>query len=79
MKTETMTITSQKAQIREALTLTENLAVQNGLDQKAKLHLRLLAEELIGLMRGVTDQASAEYWIEQDGGSTSCILRRMSN
>ena len=31
------------------------------------MHLRLLAEELIGLMRGVTDQASATYWIEQDG------------
>jgi len=67
MKTETILITSQEAQFREALDVTENLGSQNGLDQKAKLHLRLLAEELIGLMRGVTDQASAAYWIEQDG------------
>lgn len=67
MKTETMTITSQIEQIRSALTMTENLALQNGLEQKAKVRLRLLAEELMGLMRGVTDQASAEYWIEQDG------------
>ena len=67
MKTETMTITSQIEQIRSALTMTEDLALQNGLEQKAKVRLRLLAEELMGLMRGVTDQASAAYWIEQDG------------
>ena len=68
MKTEIMTITSQEAQLRKALDITEDLGRKTGLDQRGKLHLRLLAEELIGLMRGVTDQASAEYWIEQDGG-----------
>ena len=67
MKTEKMTITSQEAQLREALDMTETLGRENGLDQKGKLHLRLLAEELIGLMRGVTDTATAAYWIEQEG------------
>lgn len=67
MKTEKLTITNQEALLREALDVTENLGTQNGLDQKEKLHLRLLAEELIGLMRGVTDEASAAYWVEQEG------------
>ncbi len=67
MKTEIMTITSQEAQLREALDMTEKLGLNNGLDRKSNLHLRLLAEELIGLMRGVTDQASATYWIEREG------------
>ena len=67
MKTERITITSQETLLREALDITESLGLNNGLDQKEKLHLRLLAEELIGLMRGVTDEASAEYWVEQDG------------
>ena len=67
MKTEKMTITNQEALLREALDVTENLGTTSGLDQKEKLHLRLLAEELIGLMRGVTDEASAAYWVEQEG------------
>ena len=67
MQTEKMTITSQEVQLQEALDTTEDLGKKNGLGQKENLHLRLLAEELIGMMRGVTDEASAAYWIEQDG------------
>ena len=67
MQTEKQAITSQEAQICEALDRTEALGTENGLNGKEKLHLRLLAEELIGMMRGVTDEAHAEYWVEQDG------------
>ena len=67
MQTEKRAITNQEAQILEALNSTEALGAKNGLDQKQILRLRLLAEELIGMMRGVTDEASAEYWVQQDG------------
>ncbi|MBQ9156244.1 MAG: hypothetical protein IJ137_05640 [Eubacterium sp.] len=67
MQTNKVVITSIETGMREALEMTENLGLDQGLDKKNSLHLRLLAEELIGLMRGITDEASADYWIEYDG------------
>ena len=67
MQTNRIAITSDEDRLRAALDMTEDLGSKNGLNKKEKLHLRLLAEELIGMMRGVTEDASAVYWIEQDG------------
>ena len=60
MKTEKIVVTSQGQGIADALTLTEKAGVYAGLDKKPALHLRLLAEELIGLLRGIAGEVEAE-------------------
>ena len=77
MQTKKIELTSQEDKLREALDVTEALGLENGLDKKENLHLRLLAEELIGLMRGVTEEAKAEYWVEQE--KRQYILHLVSN
>ena len=65
MKTETVIITSRGSGMAEALLATEKLGADNGLAKKEKLRLRLLSEELIGLMRGIAGDVEALYWVEQ--------------
>ena len=64
MRTKTITVTSQGEGMNEALALTEGLGTGRGLEKKEALHLRLLAEELLGLLRSVAGDVDARYWIE---------------
>lgn len=66
MKTRKITITNQEIGFKEALDMTEELGGNQGLNKKENLRLRLLTEELIGMVRGVTEEASADYWVEQN-------------
>ena len=63
MKTEQTIMTNSEKGINEVLTATEKLGCDYGLDKKSVLHLRLLAEELFGLMRGIAGNTDAEYKI----------------
>lgn len=54
--------------INEALTYTEKIAAFKKLSHKEALHLRLLTEEMMGLLRGLTGETEAEFYIEDDGG-----------
>ncbi len=65
MNPEKVRVTSQGQGWAEATELTEALGEACGLEKKEKLHLRLLAEELIGLMRGITGDMEALYEIGQ--------------
>ena len=51
----------------EALAMTERLSATSGLEKKAKLHLRLLAEELMGMVKAVAGDINAEYYLEVSG------------
>ena len=64
MRSTPVTVKGDGSGITEALALTEKIAVENGLDDKASLHLRLLAEELFGLIRAIAGEVEATYWIE---------------
>ena len=66
MKTENITISSRGQGIEEALAMTESLGTESGLAEEEKLHLRLLAEELLGMLRSVAGEVSADYWIIQE-------------
>ena len=66
MKTEIITISNSGAGMKEALTMTETLGNEKGLDKKPVLHLRLLSEELFGLLRGIAGNVKADYWIESE-------------
>lgn len=64
MKTAPMIVTSDGIGMSEALAMTEQVGKTCGLDQKSNLHLRLLGEELFGMLRGIAGKIEAEYWID---------------
>lgn len=52
--------------IEDALKEVEKAAAYEGLDRKQTLQLRLLAEELTGVIRGIAGDCAAEFWIEKE-------------
>lgn len=68
MKTDVIRIKGNGDGIERALTETEKAAVYCGLEKKQALRLRLLAEEMTGMLRTIVgDQGEYLYWIENDG------------
>ena len=53
--------------IEDALDMTDYSGKRAGLERKEVLRLRLLAEELIGLIRGIAGDVEADYRIEHEG------------
>ena len=45
----------------------EKVTTYNGLEDKKALRLRLLAEELCGMLPGLIENFSGEFWAENDG------------
>ncbi len=66
MNTAEIRITSLGEGMEEALAATEQLGLDSGLGYKENLRLRLLAEELIGLLRGITGKVEACYQGRQE-------------
>ena len=67
MKTEEIIVSSQGSGWDESMAVTERLGTNSGLDKKSSLRLRLLAEELIGMTRGIAGKVEAVYWAENTG------------
>ena len=53
----------------------EKVAAYKGLSHKDALHLRLLAEEMLGMMRSITGEKEGSFWIEDDKGVYSLHLK----
>ena len=68
MKTDTIQISSSKAEIEKALQQAEKMAVYKELSKKGALHLRLLTEELMSLVRAIVGDVACEFWIEDQNG-----------
>lgn len=64
MKSDVIMIASQGKGIEEALTQAEKVAVYSGLDHKQRLRLRLLTEEMTGMLQAIVGDMSASFWIE---------------
>ena len=64
MKTDVIAVSSQGARMESALLQADKVAAYKGLSAKAALHLRLLAEEAMGLMRSITGETEGLFWIE---------------
>ena len=47
----------------------EKVTAYNGLEDKKALRLRLLAEELCGMLPGLVEKFSGEFWAENDGNN----------
>ena len=66
MKSDVIAVSSRGSQIEKALDQVEKVASYKGLSGKNALHLRLLTEEMMGLMRSITGEAEGQFWIEDN-------------
>ena len=61
-----MIVGSQGESMEEAVDATAKLGTNCGLERKDSLRLRLLAEELFGMMRGLVGDVEASFWVWQN-------------
>lgn len=64
MKSDIVTITNAGEGIDAAMQEATACAVYRGLGKKETMHLRLLAEEMLGMARQITDNTEADFWVE---------------
>ena len=74
MRSDTIHVTNGGAGFGEALDQAERVAAFKGLDAKSAMHLRLLTEEMMGIMHALTGEKEADFWIDDDGGVFSLHL-----
>ena len=75
MKTDVITVSAKGKRMETALEQVEKVAAYKGLSPKSTLHLRLLTEEMMGLMRSITGAPEGEFWIEDEDGEFQLHLR----
>ena len=64
MKSDVIIVKNDGQGTDEALKQPELIAAYKGLSQRDTLHLRLLAEEMISMLRALTGEVSAKFWME---------------
>ena len=74
MKSDVIHVTNKGAGFDEAFAQTEASARFRALDEKNALHLRLLAEEMMGMMRALTGEREADFWIDSPDGDGALRL-----
>lgn len=75
MKTDIITVSSKGKQIEKALDQVEKVASYKGLSRKGALHLRLLTEEMMQMMRSITGETEGQFWIEDEHGEYQLHLQ----
>ena len=75
MKSDVIHVTSTGAGMQEALDQTERVAAFKGLSAKDAMRLRLLAEEMMGMVRALTGQREAVFWIEDENRNFQLHLK----
>ena len=74
MKTDVVTISPRGEGMEEALRETERAAAYRGLTPKESLRLRLLSEEMMGMLRTIVGEERASFWLETEGKAFSLHL-----
>ena len=72
MKSDVIHVTNEGEGFDRALLQAEATARFADLDHRSTLHLRLLTEEMMGMMRALTGEREADFWIESEDG-TVCL------
>ncbi|MBQ7158341.1 MAG: hypothetical protein IJS09_02805 [Treponema sp.] len=67
MKSDICKLSNDTVSLENALKEAEKIAVYAGLDAKQTGRLRLLAEELIGMVPSLLAYADGDFWIEAEG------------
>ena len=78
MTTEKIKISNNGSGMNEALELTEHVADLMKLERKKRFHLRLLAEEMLSMVRAITENFTAEFWIEEKNFNCKLCLKAKS-
>ena len=68
MKTDIITVSSSGSRMEAALGEADKVAAYKGLNHRQMLHLRLLIEEMMGMMRSITGETNGSFWIEDEDG-----------
>ena len=63
MRTDVITVSAKGKQMQTALDQVDKVAAYKGLTPKDALHLRLLAEEMMSMMRSITGEPEGQFWI----------------
>lgn len=67
MKSKICTLNKNIDSYNEILNEVENILTYNKIEGKQALRIRLIAEELIGMVRGLVDDFEGMFWIENNG------------
>ena len=67
MKSDVIAVSSKRDCTDAVLSETERAAAYRQLSYKGAMHLRLLAEEMMNMMRAITGDVEGEFWIESTG------------
>ncbi len=67
MRSDIVNVTNSGDGTDTALSAASASAIYRGLEKKDAIHLRLLAEEMLGMVRQITGDTEAEFWVESDG------------
>ena len=75
MKTDVITVSGGKDMVGAVLEQADKYIAYKDLSGKDALHLRLLTEEMAGLMRAVTGENEGSFWIEDGEGEYQLHLQ----
>ena len=75
MITDKIVVSSKGNQMESALRQAEKVAAYKELGEKQTMHLRLLTEEMMGMMRSITGETRGVFWIEDDGDTYQLHLK----
>ncbi len=74
MQTDKTFVSSSGTGVKKALEQTELFSQVEELPKKDAMHLRLLSEETLGMVRSITDEFNAMFWVEGDNRSAVVYL-----
>ena len=75
MKSDVIAVSSARDNTDAVMLQAEKVAAYQGLSSKNALHLRLLAEEMMSMMRAIAGDVDGDFWIENAGDQYELHLR----
>ena len=66
MKTDVISVSSRGTRMDTALSQVDKMAAYKGMSHHSALHLRLLTEEMMAMMRSITGENEGRFWIEDE-------------
>ena len=75
MKSEVITVSSKGSGMDAALALADQTAKQLGLSSRDAMHMRLMVEEMMSMMRSIIGQLEGKFWIETDDSAYRLFLQ----
>ena len=67
MKSDIVRVTNGGEGVDEALQAASASAAYRGLEKKESIRLQLLAEEMLGMLRQITGETEAKFWLTSEG------------